>query len=36
VECRPTGFVVFAKTGDPASRLHTNIGAFIVEVDSPA
>jgi len=28
-------FVVFAKTGDPASRLHTNIGAFIVEVDSP-
>jgi len=23
------------QTGDPASRLHTNIGAFIVEVDSP-
>jgi alkylation response protein AidB-like acyl-CoA dehydrogenase len=28
-------FVVFAKTGDPASRLHTNIGAFIVDADSP-
>src|ERR1035441_7802032 len=27
-------FVVFAKTGDPASRDHTSIGAFIVESDS--
>jgi alkylation response protein AidB-like acyl-CoA dehydrogenase len=27
-------FVVFAKTGDPASRLHSGIGAFIVEADS--
>jgi alkylation response protein AidB-like acyl-CoA dehydrogenase len=28
-------FVVFAKTGDPASRLHTGIGAFIVDADTP-
>jgi alkylation response protein AidB-like acyl-CoA dehydrogenase len=28
-------FVVFAKTGDPASRLHTGIGAFIVDADAP-
>jgi alkylation response protein AidB-like acyl-CoA dehydrogenase len=28
-------FVVFAKTGDPASRLHTDIGAFIVHADAP-
>ena len=28
-------FVVFAKTGDPSSRLHTNIGGFIVDADSP-
>ena len=27
-------FVVFAKTGDPASRLHSGIGAFIVDADS--
>ena len=27
-------FVVFAKTGDPASRLHTGISSFIVEADS--
>jgi alkylation response protein AidB-like acyl-CoA dehydrogenase len=27
-------FVVFAKTGDPSSRLHTNIGAFIVDANS--
>src|SRR3984957_9590198 len=28
-------FVVFAKVGDPSSRDHTSIGAFIVEADSP-
>ena len=28
-------FVVFAKTGDPASRDHSQIGAFIVEADTP-
>jgi len=28
-------FVVFAKTGDPASRLHTDISSFIVEGDTP-
>ena len=28
-------FVVFAKTGDPASRLHTDIASFIVEGDAP-
>ncbi|MEO9181178.1 MAG: acyl-CoA dehydrogenase family protein [Acidimicrobiales bacterium] len=28
-------FVVFAKTGDPSSRLHTDIGAFIVDADTP-
>ncbi len=28
-------FVVFAKTGDPASRLHTGIGAFIVDAATP-
>jgi alkylation response protein AidB-like acyl-CoA dehydrogenase len=27
-------FIVFAKTGDPSSRLHTNIGAFIVDANS--
>jgi len=27
-------FVVFAKTGDPSSRLHTEIGAFIVDAHS--
>ncbi len=27
-------FVVFAKTGEPASRLHSGIGAFIVEANS--
>jgi alkylation response protein AidB-like acyl-CoA dehydrogenase len=28
-------FVVFAKLGDPASRLHSDIGAFIVDANSP-
>jgi alkylation response protein AidB-like acyl-CoA dehydrogenase len=28
-------FVVFAKYGDPASRLHSDIGAFIVDANSP-
>ena len=28
-------FVVFAKTGDPASRQHTNIGCFIVDASTP-
>ena len=28
-------FCVFAKTGDPASRLHSNIGCFIVDADTP-
>ncbi|MGC1420150.1 MAG: acyl-CoA dehydrogenase family protein [Acidimicrobiales bacterium] len=28
-------FTVFAKTGEPTSRLHTDIGGFIVEADSP-
>jgi hypothetical protein len=28
-------FTVFAKTGDPASRLHTNIGGFIVDANTP-
>lgn len=28
-------FTVFAKTGDPSSRLHTNIGGFIVDADTP-
>jgi alkylation response protein AidB-like acyl-CoA dehydrogenase len=28
-------FVVFAKTGDPSSRDHAQIGSFIVEADSP-
>jgi alkylation response protein AidB-like acyl-CoA dehydrogenase len=28
-------FVVFAKTGDPSSRDHTQICSFIVEADSP-
>jgi alkylation response protein AidB-like acyl-CoA dehydrogenase len=28
-------FVVFAKTGDPSSRLHSNISSFIIEADSP-
>jgi hypothetical protein len=28
-------FTVFAKTGDPASRKHTDIGGFIVAADSP-
>ena len=28
-------FVVFAKTGDPASRDHTKIGCFIVDADTP-
>jgi len=28
-------FVVFAKTGDPSSRDHTQIGAFIVDADTP-
>jgi hypothetical protein len=28
-------FTVFAKTGNPSSRLHTDIGAFIVDADSP-
>jgi hypothetical protein len=28
-------FVVFAKMGDPASRLHTDIGAFIVDANAP-
>ena len=28
-------FVVFAKIGDPALRLHTNIRAFIVDADTP-
>jgi alkylation response protein AidB-like acyl-CoA dehydrogenase len=28
-------FTVFAKTGDPSSRKHTDIGAFIVDADSP-
>jgi hypothetical protein len=28
-------FTVFAKTGDPASRKHTDIGSFIVASDSP-
>ncbi len=28
-------FVVFAKTGDPALRLHTNICGFIVDADTP-
>jgi len=28
-------FTVFAKIGDPASRLHTNICGFIVDADSP-
>ena len=29
-------FIVFAKTGDPASRDHTSIGAFLVDADAPA
>ncbi len=28
-------FTVFAKTGDPSSRKHTDIGAFIVDADRP-
>ena len=28
-------FTVFAKTGEPSSRSHTDIGGFIVDVDSP-
>ena len=28
-------FTVFAKIGDPSSRLHTNIGGFIVDADAP-
>ncbi len=28
-------FTVFAKTGDPASRLHTGIGGFIVDASTP-
>jgi len=28
-------FTVFAKTGDPASRSHKNIGGFIVDADTP-
>ena len=28
-------FTVFAKKGDPSSRLHTNIGAFIVDATTP-
>jgi alkylation response protein AidB-like acyl-CoA dehydrogenase len=28
-------FTVFAKTGDPASRRHTDIGSFIIDADSP-
>ena len=28
-------FVVFAKTGDPASRLHSDISAFIVDANTP-
>jgi alkylation response protein AidB-like acyl-CoA dehydrogenase len=28
-------FTVFAKTGDPKSRLHSDIGAFIVDASSP-
>jgi alkylation response protein AidB-like acyl-CoA dehydrogenase len=28
-------FTVFAKMGDPSSRLHTNIGGFIVDADTP-
>lgn len=28
-------FIVFAKTGDPSSRLHSSISSFIVEADSP-
>jgi hypothetical protein len=28
-------FTVFAKTGEPSSRLHSDIGGFIVDADSP-
>jgi len=28
-------FCVFAKTGDPSSRLHSNIGCFIVDATTP-
>jgi alkylation response protein AidB-like acyl-CoA dehydrogenase len=28
-------FIVFAKTGDPSSRLHSDISAFIVDADTP-
>ncbi|HUV58151.1 MAG TPA: acyl-CoA dehydrogenase family protein [Acidimicrobiales bacterium] len=28
-------FTVFAKIGDPSSRLHTNIGSFIVDANTP-
>jgi len=28
-------FVVFAKTGDPSSRLHSDINAFIVDANTP-
>jgi alkylation response protein AidB-like acyl-CoA dehydrogenase len=28
-------FIVFAKTGDPSSRLHSQIQAFIVDADTP-
>ena len=28
-------FVVFAKRGDPASRLHADIGAYLVDANSP-
>jgi alkylation response protein AidB-like acyl-CoA dehydrogenase len=28
-------FIVFAKLGDPSSRLHSNISSFIVDADTP-